>query len=116
MTIYTQINRKTIVLARLLMGFPKGLMIDHINGDTLDNRKGNLRQATPRQNAQNSKKKTSNTSGFSGVDFRKDRKKWRVTIRINGVKKSLGHYESFEDACTVRSEAIGTHYREFARK
>lgn len=62
---------------------PKGFVTDHISGDTLDNRGSNLRIATKTTNGQNSKINCDNTSGFSGVSFRKDTRKWVAKITVN---------------------------------
>ena len=57
---------------RLVMGSPKGMCVDHINGDTLDNRKENLRVCTRSQNSQNQKIKSHNQSGYKGVYYSKN--------------------------------------------
>lgn len=71
------------LLHRLIIDAKEGKIVDHINGDKLDNRKSNLRIATRTQNAQNKPKKEGLTSKYIGVDFRKDRDKWRTRIKIN---------------------------------
>ena len=53
------------------MGSPKGMTIDHINGNTLDNRKSNLRSILEKDNHKNVRKKSTNTSGIRGVSFNK---------------------------------------------
>jgi hypothetical protein len=67
--------------------------IDHINGDTTDNRIANLREATPSQNTQNQRAAHSdNMSGFLGVSWEKDRGKWLARIFIDGEQKYLGRF------------------------
>ena len=80
-------------LHRLLMGFPKGLVVDHINHNPLDNRRINLRIVTDTQNKQNRK---DNTSGILGVDIYKD--KWRAQLQVKGKK--------YIKYCNTKEEAI----------
>lgn len=85
-------GNRTIYLHRQIMDFPVGLVVDHINGDTLDNRRTNLRICTQKENIRNSKMFNTNTSGYRGVTFRKDRGKWASQIMINDKHISLGMY------------------------
>lgn len=68
---------------RLIMkaGKSTGVIVDHINGDGLDNRKENLRIVTSSQNATNVEMTRGNTSGYKGVSYRKERNKWKTEIR-----------------------------------
>lgn len=83
-------------LHRLLMDFPKGMTVDHINHNTLDNRRCNLRIVTDIQNKQNRK---DNTSGILGVDKYKD--KWRSQLQVKG-KKYIKYYNTKEEAINGR--------------
>jgi len=95
-----------VKLAWLIHGVgSKKQLIDHINGDTLDDRKENLRFADKAENAWNSKICSTNTSGFKGVNYRKDRKKFRAYIKTRGVWKHLGYFNSAEEASKAHSEA-----------
>lgn len=71
-------------------GYLPKYQIDHINGDGSDNRLCNLREATHAENQQNVSIRSDNTSGFPGVSWHKQAKKWRATIRIKRQKISLG--------------------------
>ena len=71
------------LLHRLIISAKDGEIVDHINGDKLDNRKSNLRIATRTQNAQNKPKKKGTTSEYIGVSYREDRGKWRTRIKID---------------------------------
>lgn len=68
-------------------------VVDHINGDTLDNRRSNLRIVTKAQNGANRvKRHARNTSGYRGVSYHKTRGKWEAYVCPNYSKKSLGRY------------------------
>ena len=71
---------------------PKGLETDHIDGDTLNNQKRNLRVCTKSQNQHNRKISSNNKSGFKGVSYNKKNKKWQADIQCNGVKIYLGYF------------------------
>jgi HNH endonuclease/AP2 domain len=80
--------------------------IDHINGNPLDNRIVNLREATNYENSQNIyKPQSNNTSGFLGVTYMQKKKKWRAKIAVEGKRLSLGYYKSPEDAHKAYIEA-----------
>lgn len=98
-----------------IMGKPKnGLQIDHINGNKLDNRRKNLRVVTDQQNKCNRGKISSNTSGYKGVTWRKDRKTWHAQIQINRKVIHLGHYKSKLQAYKKYCEACIKYHGEFA--
>lgn len=89
---------------------------DHINGDGLDNRRANLREATHAQNMHNSGPQVGNTSGFKGVRRRAHRtKQWEASIRNGGKWHWLGEYETPEDAARAYDEAARTLHGEYAR-
>jgi hypothetical protein len=86
----------SITLADELLGKREGMVIDHINGNTFDNRRCNLRYATRSQNMQNMKPQR-NKSGHVGVYETKEGK-WRVEIQ----GKYIGTRDTFEDAVSFR--------------
>lgn len=88
--------------------------IDHINGNKLDNRIYNLREATYSQNHMNKKPDKKNKSGFKGVCYVKQREKWNANIYFNGKKKNLGYYNNIEDAVKAYNEAAKKYHGEFA--
>ena len=89
-------GRKTIRMHRLINNTKSELQTDHINGNKLDNRCSNLRLATARQNSQNRKLRSDNSTGFKGVYNRWG--KYRAAIRINGKLKHLGIFDTPEEA------------------
>lgn len=91
------------------------LKVDHINGDTLDNTKSNLRICTNAENSRNSCKiSKKSTSKYKGVDFIKKRKKYRVRIKVNYKEISLGYFSDENEAGKVYNEAAIKYFGEFA--
>jgi hypothetical protein len=81
----------------VIMGYPpEGLMIDHINGNGLDNRKSNLRFVTNRQNCMNRHQNT--TSRYPGVTWNKRAGKWNAQAQVFGKHKHIGTFRKEEDA------------------
>lgn len=70
-----------IRMHRLIMDCPKGMEVDHINGNTLDNRKCNLRICSHADNQKNMKVRTDGVSKFKGVSWDKQMYKWRVRVQ-----------------------------------
>lgn len=108
-------HKPRIYLHRLILNAKKGEVVDHINGNTLDNRKSNLRICTMAQNSFNRSKQHDNTSGFKGVWYRKDTKKWAAEIRANGKKQRLGCFATPEEAYAAYCKAAKELHGEFAR-
>jgi hypothetical protein len=104
-----------VLLARELLDAPPGIYVDHINGDPLDNRRCNLRLATPLQNMQNTGPRKHNTSGFKGVKRQRGRDRWRATICVEKREISLGYYETREAAARAYDNAARLHFGAFAR-
>jgi len=109
-------RQKFIWLSREIVNAPKGKWVDHINGDTLDNRKSNLRICTPSGNAANREKPITNTSGYKGVRKANSRKNgWRAQIKVDGKFKHLGNFSSKKDAARAYNKAAKKYRGEFAR-
>lgn len=79
--------------------------LDHINGDKLDNRIANLREATRKQNMQNVRQHKHNTSGYKGVAWHSQRNKWRAYIFDSYRQIHLGLFDSREAAYAARLKA-----------
>lgn len=101
-----------VILER--MGFKDFEQCDHKNLTRADNRRRNLRPATRSQNNCNCRKQPNNTSGFVGVNWHKQREKWRAYIGVNGKHKHLGLFEDKKEAARAYDEAAKKHYGEFA--
>ena len=95
---------------------PDGCYIDHINGDKTDNRLENLRLASPSQNRFNSKQRSDNTSGYTGVHFNQASGKWSARLFVGGSPKHLGSFKCPTTAAIAYDTAIDRHnMSEFAR-
>jgi hypothetical protein len=88
-------NRTTLSMHRQVMGFPKGLEIDHIDNNGLNNIKTNLREATRKENSHNSISRKNHTTDFKGVCWKQTNKKYQAqSVDLNGKKKYLGLYDN----------------------
>lgn len=113
----SSIGEKKVYAHRIIMGVGKyeiNNQIDHINGNTLDNRKQNLRIVTSQQNGMNSSIRKDNTSGVAGVCWDKSTNKWLSRIGFNNKEITLGYYSRFEDAVRVRKEAEEKYFGEYS--
>jgi len=106
---------KLVSLHREIMNHPKGLLVDHRNGDSLDNRRANLRIATKTQNTCNSRKRKNTSSRFIGVCFHKRSKLWAARIKYRGKDIWLGYFDSEIEAGKTYDEAAKKYHGEFAR-
>jgi hypothetical protein len=89
--------------------------IDHIDGNPLNNRKENLREATSQQNQQNSKKPQNNSSGHKNVTWCKRTKKWQVQMMMNYKLYFFGRYKHKDISATIAELARNKYCGEFAR-
>lgn len=103
---------KIIYMHRVIVNAQNGQIIDHINGNTLDNRKSNLRVCTHSQNLQNSKIKTGK---YKGVSWHKSSNKWLAKIGGTNSRIHIGLFSSKEEAALAYNEAALKYYGEFAR-
>ncbi len=90
-------------------------LVDHINGDGLDNRRANVRLATSSQNGANKAAPRSNTSGFKGVSLYRRTGRGRAYITVLGVETHLGYFATAEDAAFAYDAAAQRLFGEFAR-
>lgn len=115
----TKAGRKGISMHRLIMGFPKGKEVDHKNRNGLDNRRDNLRIATKAENSKN--KKAWGKSRYLGVSLDSAKRKlkpdcirWLSCISINGKNKTLGRFNTEEEAAKKYNEFAKVVHGEFA--
>jgi hypothetical protein len=106
---------KRMYLHRAIMHARKGKLIDHRNGDGLDNRRDNLRLATHSQNMCNRRKtKLKTTSRFIGVYFNRETNKWRAAIKCKGKKIALGRFVNEVEAAMAYDAAAKKYHGRFA--
>jgi hypothetical protein len=102
------IGKRHYKLHRLVFLYVKGRFpkknIDHINGTKTDNRFNNLREVSHSLNCRNRPVRSDNKSGHQGVSYTKLNKKWRADIGINGKRKYLGEFKTYEEALEHRIE------------
>ena len=106
-----------IPLSRFILNAPKGMVVDHINHDKLDNRKSNLRLCTISQNTRNQIGKPSRRkSKYRGVDHQpcRPRNPWRVNFLLDGKKTILGSFPTEEEAAYLRDTVAREVHGEFA--
>jgi hypothetical protein len=92
-----------------------GLIVDHANRDTLDNRRSNIRTCTRSNNACNTRLHQHNTSGYRGVSWHSIVKKWDASIIAKGKKYFLGYFNIKEDAARAYNKAALKYHGRFAQ-
>jgi HNH endonuclease len=106
---------QTVYMHRFAMSAPRGIEVDHFDGNTLNNsRATNLRLATSQQNKFNTGPKSNNTSGYKGVSWNRKLQKWVAQAVINREHKYLGLHATKESAAEAYSKATASAHGVFA--
>ena len=103
-----------ICFSRVVMDNPDGMVVDHINKDTLDNRKCNLRVITITENNRWKNIARNNTNGVIGVYLDKQTGHWYSSICVNLKQIYLGYYKTKEEAIVARLLGEKKYFGEFA--
>ena len=97
-------KQKTILMHSIIMQTPVGMMVDHRNGDGLNNQRNNIRIVTRRQNAQN--RHDNSSSKYPGVNWNNEKNKWQSSITINNKCKFLKRCDNELDAYVAYLKAL----------
>lgn len=109
-------KKATVFMHRILTAAPPELQVDHINCNTLDNQKSNLRLCTNGQNKSNGVSYKNSTSKYRGVSYHKtSKKKWLAQIQKDKKKLIIGFFEKEEDAAMAYNIEASRLFGEFAR-
>lgn len=116
-TVWNESHDKRIALAmhNAVMVPPEGLVVDHVYGNQLDNRKSNLRITTREHNAMNLSTPRNNTSGFKGVKWQKSDKRWIAYIGFQNRAIYLGCFSDIKDAIAARQVAELRYFGKYRR-
>ena len=106
---------ETLSMHRVIMGVKnQNLVVDHIDGNGLNNKRNNLRICTFYENRCNKKKPITNTSGYKGVHFKKINQKWCAQITVRGVIRHLGYFKTAKEAheayCRAGEKYFGMYF------
>lgn len=104
---------RTMLMHRMIMKPPKGMVVDHINGNGLDNRRCNLRLCTQAQNCRNSRKHSDGKSRFIGVH--PHRGKWEVVVTHQRKDYYGGSFDDEVEAAKARDRLALELHGEYAR-
>lgn len=92
-----------------------GRLVDHANGNTLDNQRVNLRACTPTQNSRNVRVRSGKSSQYKGVCLDKKRGGWIARIRVDKISIFLGRFDSELDAARAYDRKALEAFGEFGR-
>jgi hypothetical protein len=113
------VNRKgkygVIFMHREIMQPPAGRIVDHINGNKVDNTRANLRNITPGQNVQNKRKHRGTSSIYKGVSYYKAGHCWRAQVVLGKESFYLGQFDSEVEAARAYDYKAVELFGEFAR-
>ena len=107
-------GRKNILMHRLLLDAPKGVQVDHRNGDGLDNRRSNLRLASASQNQMN-RHVSAGRSRFKGVTWDGRGERWVVRTQMDGEARHVGYFADELEAARAYDLAALDRFGEFAQ-
>lgn len=109
-------GHKCVYLHRLILGVSdKNVHVDHIDGNPLNNCRSNLRKTVNQLNRYNSKRYSTNSSGFKGVSYSKVAQKWHAYINHNSKRINLGFFETPQAAYAAYCSAASELHGEYAR-
>lgn len=113
--IWTGSKMVLLSMHRTIMKAQPGQVVDHKDGNTLNNQKSNLRFCTYVQNNANRISKRGSGSIYKGVHWHKGSEAWRANIGVNKKQLALGSFQTEEDAARAYNTAAASIYGEFAK-
>lgn len=113
-------KKRCVYMHRVILAAEAGQMVDHKDGDTLNNRRSNLRLCTKAQNAMNAQKNGGRkyTSRYKGVSYTrhgKYKRRWIASIKVGGKHVFVGRFHTEEEAAMAYDAAAKSHFGEFAK-
>ena len=109
------VGKGTVYMHRLILDCPDDMIVDHIDGNRLNNKRENLRIVTYSQNHMNRKVKRKNcTSKFKGVSYDANRGKWRSYIKLDGKFIHLGEFNTEMEAALTYDKAASERFGEYS--
>lgn len=111
----TTIQNTSYYLHKMVMGVSSDSLVDHVDGNTLNNQKSNLRKCSKLENSRNRKLSKRNKSGYKGVTWYSRNEKWRASISVNNKVLWLGLFVNPVDAAIAYDLAAKRYYGEFAK-
>lgn len=107
--------KKAIFMHRMLIEVPDGYMVDHVDGNGLNNCRSNLRLCTNSQNQHNRKPNKRSTSKYKGVKWNKHNNAWHAGLMCNKTKYNIGYFKDEAEAAKAYDKKAKELYGEFAR-
>src|SRR5690606_24656343 len=107
---------KPRLMHRYILNPPEDMEVDHVNGDTLDNRRNNIRVCTSNDNKRNRRTKANRKhSPYKGVYFRSGNNKWEAYIGVDKKKVYLGSFDSDTSAAMAYNRGAKKFHGDFAK-
>jgi hypothetical protein len=107
--------RKQLYMHRVIMGANPLILVDHINGDVLDNRKENLRFATHPENMRNRRIQRNNKTGYKGVGYNPKKNRYYSYLKVNGKSRIVFLTRDKAEAAHIYNQFAEQIYGDFAR-
>ena len=112
---YRVVNKKTVLMHRLITDARSGELVDHIDLDKSNNQRSNLRLCTFSDNMCNRVKPITSTNEYKGISYKRELEKWTARIHKDGKEYHLGVFSTAMDAAIAYDKAAIEMHGSFAR-